>query len=96
MILAVIAAIWEIYARWLNNALLVPTFSATVEALAAGVASGTILARTASLVGHLVEEQLRPIGFLLSANFRFLESCFARACFAIGKRNWWCSSPHGW
>ena len=32
----------------------------------AGLKGVPILARTASLVGHLVEEQLRPIGFLLS------------------------------
>ena len=31
-ILIVLAAIWEIYGRWLNNQLLVPTFSATVKA----------------------------------------------------------------
>jgi hypothetical protein len=44
-VLVVIAALWEIYARWLDNELLVPTFSATVRALAGGIASGTIPAR---------------------------------------------------
>src|ERR1700733_11373557 len=42
LILAVIAAPWEAYARRLNNPLLVPTFSATLEAFQAGVASGDI------------------------------------------------------
>ncbi|HUL88562.1 MAG TPA: ABC transporter permease [Pseudolabrys sp.] len=46
-VLVVIAACWELYARWLDNELLVPTFSATVGALAHGVASGVILARAA-------------------------------------------------
>jgi citrate synthase len=31
-----------------------------------GLKGVPILARTASLVAHLVEEQMRPIGFLLS------------------------------
>ena len=33
MILVVLALAWEIYGRWLDNPLLVPTFSATVRAL---------------------------------------------------------------
>jgi sulfonate transport system permease protein len=44
-VLVVIAVCWEAYARWLDNELLVPTFSATVRALANGVASGVILTR---------------------------------------------------
>jgi NitT/TauT family transport system permease protein len=44
-VLVIIAALWEAYARWLDNDLLVPTFSATVRALAGGIASGTIPAR---------------------------------------------------
>ncbi|HXZ47301.1 MAG TPA: ABC transporter permease [Pseudolabrys sp.] len=46
-VLVVIAACWEAYARWLNNELLVPTFSATVLALMHGIGSGVILARAA-------------------------------------------------
>jgi NitT/TauT family transport system permease protein len=44
-VLVVIAVCWEAYARWLDNELLVPTFSATVRALATGIASGVILTR---------------------------------------------------
>jgi len=44
-VLIVIAVCWEVYARWLDNELLVPTFSATVRALANGIASGVILTR---------------------------------------------------
>jgi len=46
-VLIVIAACWEAYARWLDNELLVPTFSATVLALMHGIGSGVILARAA-------------------------------------------------
>ena len=41
-ILVVIAAGWELYAQQLNNSLLVPTFSATLEALWGAIASGDI------------------------------------------------------
>jgi NitT/TauT family transport system permease protein len=42
MLLVLLAAIWEIYARTLDNALLFPTFTATVGALIAGIADGEI------------------------------------------------------
>ena len=32
-LLVILAAVWELYARWLGNPLLFPTFSATVGAL---------------------------------------------------------------
>jgi NitT/TauT family transport system permease protein len=44
-ILVVLAVAWELYGRWLDNPLLVPTFSDTVTALVADVANGTIPAR---------------------------------------------------
>ena len=47
LVLIVIAVCWETYARWLDNELLVPTFSATVRALVHGIASGVILTRAA-------------------------------------------------
>ena len=43
VILIVLAAAWEVYARWLNNALLFPTFGATVEAFVDGFVHGTLL-----------------------------------------------------
>ncbi|MYZ47289.1 ABC transporter permease [Propylenella binzhouense] len=45
VLLIVLAAIWQIYATWLDNDLLFPTFSATIEALVDGVVSGVIPAR---------------------------------------------------
>ena len=44
-VLVVLAALLEGYARWLDNELLVPTFSATVQAMWVGVVSGTLIAR---------------------------------------------------
>lgn len=45
VILVVLALVWEGGARWLDNPLLLPTFSDTVQALWAGLASGTLFAR---------------------------------------------------
>jgi NitT/TauT family transport system permease protein len=42
-ILVALALIWEIYARRLNNELLVPTFSATVRAFVVAILSGGLL-----------------------------------------------------
>jgi NitT/TauT family transport system permease protein len=48
VILAALALIWELYARWLDNALLLPTLGATLDALSAAVASGELPDRTAT------------------------------------------------
>ena len=53
-VLVIIAACWEVYARWLDNELLVPTFSATVLALMHGIGSGVILARAALTIKVLL------------------------------------------
>jgi NitT/TauT family transport system permease protein len=42
VLLIVLAAIWEAYARWLDNPLLFPTLSATLSALAASIGSGEL------------------------------------------------------
>src|SRR5437773_10875624 len=42
-ILVLLAVAWEIYARWLHNELLFPTFGATVEAFTDGIVHGTLL-----------------------------------------------------
>jgi NitT/TauT family transport system permease protein len=46
VLLLALAAAWEIYARRLENPLLFPTFSATLEALWRAVASGVVPERT--------------------------------------------------
>jgi NitT/TauT family transport system permease protein len=43
VILVVLAIIWEVYARSLDNALLFPTFSATLEAFVNGIMGGSLL-----------------------------------------------------
>jgi sulfonate transport system permease protein len=50
LILAVIAAAWELYARALNNPLLVPTFTATIEAFWAGMTTGDLPQKVANSV----------------------------------------------
>ncbi len=42
VILAALAAIWELYARWLDNSLLLPTLTATFGALARATLSGEL------------------------------------------------------
>ena len=41
-ILVVLALVWELYARWLNNPLLLPTFGATLAAFRDAIASGEL------------------------------------------------------
>lgn len=44
-ILIVLALIWEVYGRWLDNELLFPTFGATMTAFIKGIASGVLPGR---------------------------------------------------
>jgi NitT/TauT family transport system permease protein len=53
-ILVVLALAWELYARWLNNPLLVPTFSATLDAFGHGVASGELVRKAATSLSVLL------------------------------------------
>ena len=53
-LLALIALIWECYARWLDNPLLIPTFSDTVRAMLAAFASGELPARILTSLRVLV------------------------------------------
>ena len=43
LIIVVLAALWELYARWLNNPLLFPTLGATLSALFNGFLHGELL-----------------------------------------------------
>ncbi len=43
VILVALDVAWEIYARWLNNPLLFPTFGATIDAFVDGFVHGTLL-----------------------------------------------------
>lgn len=46
LILVLLALVWEGYARWLDNSLLFPTFSATVQAFVSSIASGELPGKT--------------------------------------------------
>ncbi|WP_050465537.1 ABC transporter permease [Herbaspirillum autotrophicum] len=46
-ILLVLALIWEVYGRWLDNALLFPSFTETLHAFLSGISSGILLERAA-------------------------------------------------
>jgi len=54
-LLVAMALIWELYARKINNPLLFPTFSATVEALWTAISSGVIPQRTWSSIRVLLQ-----------------------------------------
>ena len=45
-ILVVLIIVWELYARWLNNSLLFPTFSETIRTFSKDIANGVLLDRT--------------------------------------------------
>ena len=44
-ILVLLALVWEVYARWLNNPLLFPTFTSTLEAFYQGIFGGGLLGK---------------------------------------------------
>jgi NitT/TauT family transport system permease protein len=44
-ILVLLAVIWEVYARFLDNALLFPTFTATIQAFVDGILGGGLLGK---------------------------------------------------
>jgi NitT/TauT family transport system permease protein len=55
VILALLALVWEGYAVYLNNPLLLPSFSATLRAAHEGFASGELIDRTLTTLGVLVQ-----------------------------------------
>lgn len=55
VLLAVLAGVWELYARWLNNPLLFPAFSDTIKALFASLASGEIPRAAVYSIGMLIK-----------------------------------------
>ena len=44
-LLIALAVIWEVYARWVDNELLFPTFTATIQAMLTNIANGVLPAR---------------------------------------------------
>jgi len=64
-ILAVIAAAWQLYAAQLNNPLLVPTFTATIEALRNAIASGDLLTKVVNSVVLLLKGYAIGLGLAM-------------------------------
>jgi len=64
-ILAGLALLWEGYARWLDNALLLPTLGATVAALWSAILSGELPDRTLTTLMVLLSGYV--IGILIAA-----------------------------
>lgn len=55
LLLAVLALLWEMAARWQNNDLLLPTFTQTMRALGVGIASGELPANVATSMAVLLQ-----------------------------------------
>lgn len=53
--LLVLAIVWELYARWLNNSLMIPTLSSVITALANSIANGVMLHRILNSITMLLE-----------------------------------------
>ena len=70
-ILLLLAVLWEVYGRWLDNPLLVPTFSDTMRALITDFGNGTIPSRAWGSIEVLM------LGFALGALLAGILSVFA-------------------
>lgn len=71
LLLVVLAAIWQVYAMRLDNPLLFPTFTSTVEALWEGFASGGLLSKT----WHSI--QILLVGYTIGLALAALLAVFA-------------------
>ena len=54
-ILVVLAAIWELYARYLGNPLVLPTFSSTLQTFVERIANGELVARAGTSLQVLLQ-----------------------------------------
>jgi sulfonate transport system permease protein len=78
-ILVVLIVIWELYARWLDNALLFPTFTETAKTFSKDVANGVLVDRTITSLRTLA------VGYALGLVLATLMTTFAVAS-GIGTR----------
>jgi NitT/TauT family transport system permease protein len=69
LVLIVIALLWEAVARWTDNELLLPRFTATASAFVSGVASGELIGNVAVSLGVLLQGYIAGIvaAFLLTS-----------------------------
>lgn len=73
IILAAIAIIWEVYARWLDNALLMPSMTATFKALFEATLSGELPDRA------LTSLRVLTTGYVLAVGIAILFTALAMA-----------------
>ncbi|HWK00823.1 MAG TPA: ABC transporter permease [Xanthobacteraceae bacterium] len=78
-ILVTLLVIWEVYARWLNNSLLFPTFTETIRTFWHDIMNGTLVNRTITSLRTLV------IGYTLGLLIAGVFTTFAVAS-GIGTR----------
>lgn len=71
LILAIIGLVWEAYARWLDNPLLVPTLSDTIKAMWDATKSGVLPARV------LTSLRVLMIGYAAGIALAFVLTVFA-------------------
>jgi NitT/TauT family transport system permease protein len=72
-ILVVLIVIWELYARWLNNALLFPTFTETAKTFSKDIANGVLVDRTITSLRTLA------VGYALGLALATIVTTFAVA-----------------
>ena len=73
VIVSVLIAVWELYARWLNNSLLFPSFTETIATFARDLRSGELVDRTVTSLRTLA------IGYALGLVLAGLLTTFAVA-----------------
>ncbi len=78
-ILAVLIVVWELYARWLNNSLLFPTFTETVGTFWGDILNGVLIDRTFTSLRTLA------VGYALGLALAGLFTTFAVAS-GVGTR----------
>jgi len=78
-ILVALIVIWELYARWLNNDLLFPTFTETMRTFSKDIANGILIDRTITSLRTLA------IGYALGLGLAAVLTTFAVAS-GIGSR----------
>ncbi len=78
-ILMVLIVVWEIYARWLNNDLLFPTFIETIKTFSKDIANGVLVDRTITSLRTLA------IGYALGLALAAMLTTFAVAT-GVGTR----------
>jgi NitT/TauT family transport system permease protein len=78
-ILVMLIVVWELYARWLNNSLLFPTFTETVKTFSKDIANGVLVDRTITSLRTLL------IGYAFGLALAGLFTTFAVAS-GVGTR----------